>query len=268
MTRDALFVGWDVGAWHCTKRRSQDALVVLSQDGVIGRPWWGNLKHQFDWESHSTFREQIARLCECPAIKSDHLEVVLAIDATLGFSENFLNLVNIDPQFPTGKLPKVGDKFRQNHYLFRKTERWLAKEGLKPLSAINDQIGSQATKALHVLRHYGFTTTRPGEWDQSHERIIAIETYPRACESSTKARELMKYFEKGLLTREIAPKSPIQKKDEIDALWCAIIAKIFHYRKEDLVPPRGDEEISTREGWIWVPKDCAAKEMSGDINAR
>jgi hypothetical protein len=78
----------------------------------------------------------------------------------------------------------------------------------------------------------------------------------------------MEYFEKGLLTGEIAHKSPIQEKDEIDALWCAIIANIFHCRKEELEPPRADEEISTREGWIWVPKDCAANEMSGDINAR
>ena len=44
-----LFLGWDVGAWHCGRYSpSQDALLITSlRDGevvVAGKPWRGNLR--------------------------------------------------------------------------------------------------------------------------------------------------------------------------------------------------------------------------------
>lgn len=253
----ALFVGWDVGAWHCDSSRSQDAFVVLSQDEVIGRPWWGNLKHEIHKKDHRTFRSLIASLCACSQIEKVEFEVVLSIDATLGFPIGFLGLSALDSYGKNGDRFEVGEDFQQNPYLFRQTERWLAQKGFRPLSAINHQIGSQATKALHTLRHYGFEITTPGVWSQKEERITAIETYPRVCETSETAIGLKKGFEKTLPSSQKISRNIRQQKDEVDALWCATIAKLYHDKQ--LKIPDEIRNLQKEEGWIWVPDDVGDK---------
>jgi hypothetical protein len=266
MTTDALFIGWDVGAWHCDSSRSQDALVVLSQNGVIGRPWWGNLKHEIHKKDHPTFRSLIASLCGSSRIEKVEFEVVLAIDATLGFPTDFIELSSLDSYGRKGEAREVGEDFQQNPYLFRYTERRLAEMGFTPLSAVNHQIGSQATKALHLLRYYGFKIKELGVWSQTQEKVTAIETYPVVCKTSKKAIELKERFDKTLISDGNISKPLHQKKDEDDALWCAIIAKLFH--ENQLEKPNKAREVSRQEGWIWVPEDCKANENGGDANAR
>ena len=71
--------------------------------------------------------------------------VTIGIDTPLGFSESFIDLASrLEPATYIGES-------ETNPYLFRSAERFLFRHGIKPLSAIKDMIGSQATKGMHAL---------------------------------------------------------------------------------------------------------------------
>jgi hypothetical protein len=231
----AWFVGWDVGGWNCDKNgKSRDAIVILDANRkVIGKPWRGNLRLTINAaENTEAFVAAIFELCEVQT-KAGHVPVTLAIDTPLGFSVEFARLV-------TG-LQSVGEvgSSDTNPYLFRETERRLFEHGLKPLSAIKDMIGSQATKGMHVLARFAPTAIRCGVWREGS--LTAIEAYPSACKTSHKVRALQEPF--GALAHD----------DLDDALTCALIAFLFVNQPEALLAP--EPAVPMSEGWIWVPTD-------------
>ena len=95
-------------------------------------------------------------------------------------------------------------------------------------------IGSQTTKAMHVVAKFANDVTSCGVWSDGNFLTI-IETYPAAC-----GRIKVKETEK------------LENKDLDDALICAKIAKMFDKNKDTLVQPQ--EGTSNKEGWIWFPK--------------
>jgi hypothetical protein len=236
-----FFVGWDVGGWNCDRNtNSRDALVILDDTlGLVGRSWRGNLRAAIN-ESGTTrdFGCRLFGLC-LAELPTDSTRLTLAIDTPLGFSREFAQLVTrIAISEPVGESAT-------NPYLFRRTERMLFERRLRPLSAVKDMIGSQATKGLHVLAKYAPVVVSCGV-SRSHAEphLTALEAYPSGCKGSQLIASL-----RARVTGE-----PRDTDDERDALTCALIAYLFANQPQYLEPPDGS--VPDDEGWIWLPKDA------------
>jgi hypothetical protein len=232
-------MGWDVGGWNCDKNgKSRDAIVILDAElKLVGKPWRDNLRTEINAAADGS--DWINRLfCLCKAVPPSHSRITLAIDTPLGFPDVFTRLVT--------RLDHAGEieSSAKNPYLFRYTERYLFDHGLKPLSAIKDMIGSQATKGMHVLAKCAPNIQRCGVWTDGAD-LTAIEAYPSACKGSATVKSLRERF--GLLGHG----------DLDDALTCALLAYLFAVRPDTLASP--PESASASEGWIWVPQDSLSK---------
>lgn len=161
----------------------------------------------------------------------------MAIDTPLGFSEQFVQLIC------NGQSAQSIDSSDTNQYLFCETERLLYRRGFKPLSAIKDMIGSQATKGLHALARFAPTNNECGIWREGGV-LTAIDAYPSACNKSASLRNLYKQGKYRSLGHQ----------DKHDALTCALIAYLFSRKRKSLIsPPAG---VPKSEGWIWMPRDA------------
>lgn len=230
-----FYIGWDVGGWNCDKNKdSRDAVVILGAElNLVGRPWRGNLRTEINAAADAS--DWIKRLFDlCMAVPPSRSQITMAIDTPLGFSDAFIRLVT--------RLDHAGEigSSATNPYLFRYTERYLFEHGLKPLSAIKDMIGSQATKGMHALARFTPKAQRCGVWTDGAD-LTAIEAYPSACKGSATVKGLRERF------------GSLGHADLDDALTCALLAYLFTVRPDTLaVPP---ESTPVSEGWIWVPQD-------------
>ncbi len=232
----SFFIGWDVGGWNCDKNRaSRDALVILDAAlRIVGEPWRGNLREHIG-KATATADWIRALFSLCAANPLDQpFYVTMAIDAPLGFSTEFVKLAT-DRKWtePLGSADK-------NPYLYRQTERHLFQTGRKPLSAVKDMIGSQATKGMHVLAKFAPVIQSCGVWTDGGT-LSAIETYPTACRDTEKVKRLLNGHQ------------PMKDADRKDALICAFIAHLFVSDRGALDSP--DASVPCSEGWIWIPKD-------------
>ena len=248
----AYFVGWDVGGWNCDKNgESRDAIVILDDSlSIVGRPWRGNLRASINAANSSEgWIHALFVLCGAVPLPSG-VPTTIAIDTPLGFSQAFMALV-------TGlKFVMSVDGSATNPYLFRQTERHLFEQGIRPLSAVKDMIGSQATKGMHALAKFTPKVARCGVWTDG-STLIAIEAYPSPCKHSALMDALLLPF---------ADWRQVNHQDKVDALTCALIAYCFQVRPETLVQPSGDVPVS--EGWIWLPKDAlSAARYEGERSA-
>lgn len=180
-------IGWDVGGWNCDHNaRSRDAIVILDEKlGIVGKPRRGNLRETIN--NAVTSRDWLSGLFEwCETNLADsNVEATLAIDTPLGFSVEFQNLI-------TSRAPQGIVGFSDtNQYLYRKTERLLFARNKRPLSAIKDMIGSQATKGMHVLAKFAQHPRSCGVWSDG-QNLVAIEAYPAACKESRVVTKLLK----------------------------------------------------------------------------
>lgn len=231
--RDQVFVGWDVGGWNCDKNpKSRDAIVVLDAEGSrIGQPWRGNLRRTLnDSTSAADFLCALFSLCRIPRFGC--FKATMAIDGPLGFSAAFARLIT--DGVPEGQIGQSA----ANPYLFRATERRLAGEGVMPLSAVKDMIGSQSTKAMHTVARFT-RLIAPGVWSDG-ACLTLIETYPALCRS--RARSAFNDPAAAATAREL---------DILDADVCARIARAFVQDPDGLEPPPSD--VPTSEGWTWAP---------------
>lgn len=230
----SFYVGWDVGAWHCDKNaNSRDAIAILDANiQPVGRTWRGNLRNSMEAETSQAWIRELFEMCGATAPQNLG-SVTIAIDAPLGFPDAVLSL----SAFRKSSAPATSAA--QNEYLFRKTERSLALRGWRPLSVIQDQIGSQATKAMHALARFAPRVESCGVWTDGGS-LRAIETYPAVCREAPAIRALTGSF----------PTQP--HKDEDDAIVCALIAAKFVTERDTLEAP-GDD-VSWTEGWIWAPR--------------
>lgn len=186
MNDNVLLIGWDVGGWDCDRNsRSRDALVVLDADRhVLGRPWRGNLRRTIN--DAQTTEDWIAGLLALCGVEpgSPRFRVVLAIDAPLGVADAFRAL--LDGQSPVAEV-YASDS---NPYLYRETERFLIAGGHRPLSAVKDMIGSQSTKAIHVLARFTPDVKGTGVWC-GPGRTESIEAYPAVARKSGRVQRML-----------------------------------------------------------------------------
>ena len=238
----SYFIGWDVGGWNCDKNpKNRDAIVILDAHLSLVGKWRGNLRCPINQVANTgDWIRKLFSLCVVDE-PTEAVQVTLAIDTPLGFPQAFLRLAT--------EMKFVGRVERSdgNPYLFRHTERYLFEHGLKPLSAIKDMIGSQATKGMHVLAKFAPTVKTCGVWGDG-ESLTAIETYPSACKGSKSM---------AALRGAVASLPSDDGDDERDALTCALVAYLFAQRPGQLLGPSGD--VATSEGWIWVPRDILQK---------
>lgn len=245
--RTELFIGWDVGGWNCDKNpASRDAIVILdSALNIVGKPWRGNLRRHINAavDTHAWI-DSLFKLCSVVR-PADASLITLAIDTPLGFSQGFVQLVSgLEPAGPL-------EGSSTNPYLFRRTERWLFEQGLSPLSAVKDMIGSQSTKGIHVLARFAPTVKSCGVWTDG-ELLTAVEAYPSACRGSVTFAGLRQRF------------PTLAHPDLDDALVCALVAHLHAVAPEVLVAP--DQDVPLSEGWIWVPSDAVPVTRQPDSN--
>lgn len=308
---NTYYIGWDVGAWNCPRKKfavqSQDCITVLYENKkgelILIWAWMGNVSSQICASTCGSLFNFINGL-----IKSDNNDniitkkdnfslqeddkIIVAIDASLGLPQNAVSIANLkDKGYPT----EIAQLRTNNPMLYRYTEQWIDKyvfntEGNLPLSAIQDQIGSQATKALYALKKMGFRWNprwNPSKyiWTTEEGKYTAIETYPTACRKcisladnitniwSSIHKDILKLDNKTNWWLSPASKNNTEPEkaesktyikcfsDLYDSILCALTAKAFN-SSVDLVnnPERKDMGISaadktriTNEGWIWIP---------------
>ena len=244
MQAPEYFVGWDVGGWNCDNNsRSKDALVILDASlNIVGEPWRGNLRADINAANTSEgWVQALFALCAAVSPPID-APITLAIDAPLGFSRAFVGLVS------GLKCVESVDGSATNPYLFRQTERYLFEHGTRPLSAVKDMIGSQATKGMHALAKFAPKVARCGVWTDGGT-LTAIEAYPSPCKHSALMNALLLPYAKW---------RQANLQDKVDALTCALIAYCFQKTPEKLTQP--GEDVPVSEGWIWLPKDALSAE--------
>ncbi|MBP6864849.1 MAG: hypothetical protein KBC32_06195 [Candidatus Didemnitutus sp.] len=232
----SFFVGWDVGGWNCDKNaKSRDAIVVLDFAlNMVGQPWRGNLRECIS--TARTTRDWLKALfTKCKAeLPEGDVKITMAIDTPLGFSSEFVSLITrqvcVEPDATSGR----------NRYLFRQTERDLFERGLKPLSAIKDMIGSQATKGMHALAKFAPQIKSCGVWTDG-QGFCAIESYPAVAGKSPLIKRLLRHHKS------------LHHRDQDDARVCAVVAQLFSQKREALAAPTDD--VPRNEGWIWIPQD-------------
>ena len=229
----SFFIGWDVGGWNCDKNgKSRDAIVIINDTlAIVGQPWRGNLRESITTAT-TTSDWLKALFAKCKAEFPVGAEAVtMAIDTPLGFSDEFVALITrqggVEPNETSGL----------NRYLFRHTERHLFERGFRPLSAIKDMIGSQATKGMHVLAKFAPKIESCGVWTDGHG-FRAIETYPTACRNTPEVKNLLE------------GSKPLGHSDRDDARVCAVVAHLFSTNRETLEGPPAT--VPSSEGWIWV----------------
>ena len=230
-----IYIGWDVGGWNCDKNpNSRDAIVILDHKGLeLGQSWRGNLRNLINEASSSeSFLEGLVTLCGLEKIAIQH--ATLAIDAPLGLPSGLIRLAS------KGETARHIEDSASNPYLFRHTEIRLAVEGITPLSSIKDMIGSQSTKAMHVISKFAPSQISTGVWTDC-ARLTVIETYPSLCRGRRED-----------IYEPAGPDQNGREADISDAGVCARIAREFQLNRSMLEPPTEDTPLS--EGWIWAPK--------------
>jgi hypothetical protein len=257
----SFYIGWDVGGWNCdTNRNSRDAIVILDDKrSIIGTPWRGNLRLTINKsDTTRSWLEALFAHCQADLPDTDSMQVVLAIDTPLGFSEAFTRLLARD-----GFDNNIGQS-DTNPYLFRQTERFLFDHGLKPLSPVKDMIGSQATKGMHVLAKFTPMMAQCGVW-KNDATLIVIEAYPSACKQSPFFQKLLGRYVIGERTDPPGRLwvEQIDHQDKLDALTCALIAHTFKFHRDALAHP--PDLIPLTEGWIWVPYDALQHDVRRQI---
>lgn len=266
------YIGWDVGAWKCTKGKddSCDAIVVMDDSGIIGfhRENIGNTIRQLydtcETKRPSGLIEQWFSLCGIKeSANSPDANYYIAIDTPLGWPKDFSALLN--SQLPDNWDYDPQSANIQNSLLYRYTEREKLKSGL---SVIVDSIGSQSAKGILLLQLLAAANTEWGIWKAGN--ITLFETYPKAClvregfvawmselnltqslSESFKVLVSSKPNKYGTLT--------VIAEDVFDAAVCACVAKAFATGLPKLVhPTQNDPENWKTEGWIFYPDQSEA----------
>lgn len=245
-----VFLGWDVGGWHCDRNKaSRDALVATAAlegaTSLLGRPWRGNLRALLMAKTGASLVAGLLKLCEVePEAVS---EVVVAIDTPLGWPSAMMKLAS-------GGAPSfVSPLDGENPYTRRATELELIRRGFTPLSAVRDMLGSQSTKGLHFLRAADLVEASPGIWRQTYNHclsVTALETYPSVALSIPRLAsiqaEVLGRCRGGLMNADKPMHDDIR-----DALACSLVGYLYSGSPSEIEPvPEG---APAGEGWIILP---------------
>jgi hypothetical protein len=264
-----FYIGWDVGAWKCTKGKNDscDAIVLMDENGIIGfhRGNLGDTLHRLidspvvgrpsllieEW-----FVKCVREVSHNGWSEGDHYYI--AIDTPLGWPRDFKGL--LDGSIPLNWTYDSSAANIENNLLYRYTERVKLKCGL---SVVVDSIGSQSAKGMYLLQLLGAKLVAWGVWKVGN--VTLFETYPKACLVRAGFVEWMAALNLDeCLSQDFrveADKKPkkyhtinVLTDDVFDAAVCACVAKAFATGVPKLVcPSENDSEEWISEGWIFYP---------------
>lgn len=197
-------------------------------------------------------------------LRKDQL-ALLAIDAPLGWP---VTLAKELPSHTAGEIIR-GDA----NDLFRRRTDWLVEReiGKRPLDVGADHIARTAHSALRLLDSLRKKTGLPIPlaWEMGNiKETCAIEVYPAATlrawlgdvpnyKDKSAASERLKLTEKlSVSVSETSLTAIKQSSDAFDAVICVLAASDF-LSGRCISMPTESEEITKKEGWIWVKNpDC------------
>ncbi|MFA9556785.1 DUF429 domain-containing protein [Evansella sp. AB-rgal1] len=240
-------IGWDVGGWMgknhgvaiCQWTKDSNEISWLGEPTEVSLPPGGLL----------TLRDLFAAVhspLQLEDVEGGTL-VVIGVDAPLGYPKEFIRLLN-------GGTPSVGrpEKEIHNPLAYRTTDieihRVFAK---KPLSAVFDRIGNNATTAMVHARVWeqenNFKVYPFRDKAKSDNRII-VEVYPALLKEKRFGEVRGKF-------RQFMPPKTEAGTDAYDACICALFGVAFG-TNGNLLPtlkgPEAHQESDAREeGWIY-----------------
>lgn len=264
-----FYIGWDVGAWKCSKGRgdSCDAIVILDDKRIVG--------HHRDNISSILYElyklrpeERAAQLInrwldlaahdDCDLRYSTNSRYFVAIDTPLGWPKDFKALLERTLQPSWSYNDATGNI--NNTLLYRYTEREKLRSGL---SVIVDSIGSQSVKGIFLLQVLEAKEIQWGVWKTGN--ITFFETYPKACLVRPSFVQWMVDLKlEGNLQetfKKLVKKNPqtyttssVITEDVFDATVCACVARAFATGTPKLTfPTNSDPDEYRPEGWIYYP---------------
>jgi hypothetical protein len=255
-----LGIGWDVGGWM-----GHGQAVAAVEWGDVSPRWLGSpasfsmaeLKEK--WGIHDLVSRAWS---EAPSDLLSHREVVLAIDAPLGFPIAFVDLLARKPIALVSPKKEI-----DNPLAYRETDRHIhSKFGKKPLSATFDRIGNTATVAMvHTRRLSEMQQLRVPPFEERAKGIAtAIEVYPALLKENrprgasklnpaTRRKEPVRILEN---VRHLMPNQIKDGTHQSDACLCALLALAYGYdgRIKSLPRLQGPTTASSAvqyEGWIF-----------------
>jgi len=242
--KNLLAVGWDVGGWM----GSNHGFSILHWNYEASEYKWLGESVELKIPDNSIF--SLANIIEKITGRKDlnlsDYQLVVGIDAPLAFPREFKNFIN-----NRKKIFKRPDKEIYNKLAYRKTDVHIyEKLGKKPLSAVFDRLGTNATAAVvHVnqwMEEYDFSL-QPIQ-DNKNNRDI-IEVYPALLKAS-------KYSAADEPFKSMIPESVKAGTDAYDSALCAIMALAYGAGDEctqlpNLIGPEVIDEDIKEEGWIY-----------------
>jgi predicted nuclease with RNAse H fold len=247
MTSKVLGIGWDVGGWMGSKQGVAAASFDIDtrQFEWIGEPVNTNIRNHRTW-TPATILSMLDERVDIDCFD----EIVVGIDASLGFPSQFRRLVN----HQVVNMPHPAKEI-DNPFAYRYTEQHLfEKFGKKPLSATFDKLGNNTTLALYYALQWcqenGYRIV-PRNGEPTCSKTV-IEVYPALVK--TMDRWGKEDIQEELLSK--IPENVPLNSDAYDAAICALLALLFKGKgqfmeKITLKGPDMDDELVREEGWIY-----------------
>jgi len=238
-------IGWDVGGWMGRKQGFSICLWDKNQHTFewLGEPMQSSLPNNKIISPNDIFEMLLNYKVE--EFVLDHSEIVIGIDAPLGYPRKFTDFINGSNVFEHKPISEI-----MNPMAYRETERHIYNVfSKKPLSAAYDKIGNNATVAISHIRewviNYGYIV-QPS-YNIGTKNII--EVYPALIKENV---EYYKRFD-GLIPYKVNRKS-----DAYDSSICAIMALKYYVGEDLLGIPKvfilDKFEDYVDEGWIYYIK--------------
>lgn len=239
-----LALGWDVGGWMGSNHGF--SLIQYDYDQNDYK-WLGN-PVELTIPANSTFTLDyiFEKAADIDEIVIDEYEVVIGIDAPLGYPIKFKNF--LDGEMKDFKRP---DKEIYNRLAYRETDRHIYNKcNKKPLSAVFDRLGTNTTVAMvHVQKWmdaYGFALI-PAKNTSENKKII--EVYPALLKES-------KFSAAYQPVRGMLPSEVNEGTDAYDAALCSLMALAYGtggrlQELPELVGPSCITDEIKEEGWIY-----------------
>ena len=244
MKNNLLAVGWDVGGWM----GSNHGFSILHWDYEEKEYSWLGKSVELKIPDQSTFSLDYIfnKVTAENGFKINDYDLVIGVDAPLSFPRGFKDFIN-----EKQKIFKRPEKEIYNPLAYRKTDVHIYETlGKKPLSAVFDRLGTNATAAIvHVnkwVEEYNFSLQPIN--DKKNNRDI-IEVYPALLKAS-------KYSAADEPFKSMIPASVKAGTDAYDSALCAIMALAYGAGEDlaelpELVGPDEIESEIKEEGWIY-----------------
>jgi hypothetical protein len=257
----ALCIGWDVGGWH--GRKDGLAVLALFNDGTVQRVGRCQRAALGDmvYSGILDLEQLLGLVGMLPEIRWPR--IVIGIDAPLGlpcaFVESSASRLTDNPA-RIGRLPAT---VVENRLAYRDTERAVCAEyrprfrkGWRPLSPSFDGMGSNISKARRAaaqLRTLEPELVRVVPFEADTTAVAVIEVYP-ALWNALRSDELDPSVAAVVGSAKSEPLPDVR-----DGVLCALAAACYERTLRDMkgrpqvtLPP--DNELVTREGWIYAPR--------------